>query len=209
MSQAAIPLWLRWAREIQAIAQTGLHFSANEFDRGRYQRLAEIASEIVSHFTQLPEDTLLKSFLAQPGYATPKVDVRAAVFLDGRILMVQERTDGMWSLPGGWADVNMSPAAMVEREVWEESGFRVSARKVAGVFESNHDRDPINVYHAYKVLFLCDLVGGEARTSNETSAVQYFGRDELPPFSPFRTPERVVQEAFAHLDDPDRPAAFE
>ena len=145
----------------------------------------------------------------QTGYATPKVDVRAAVFKEGQILLVQERSDGGWSLPGGWADVNERPSAMVEREVWEESGFQVRARKVVGVYESNHDRQPLTVYHAYKVVFLCDLLGGEARASNETLDVGFFGLDQLPPFSPNRTKLRFVQEAFAHLQDPRRPAAFD
>jgi ADP-ribose pyrophosphatase YjhB (NUDIX family) len=203
------PLWLLWAREIQAIGQTGLHFSQNEFDRQRYQRLEEIASQVMARYTEVTEEALRDDFAMQTGYATPKVDVRAAVFRDGQILLVQEASDGCWSLPGGWADVNERPSAMVEREVWEESGFHVRARKVVGLYESNHDRLPLTVYHAYKVVFLCDLVGGEARGSNETLDVGFFSLENLPPFSPSRTKLRFVQEAFAHMADPDRLAAFD
>ena len=209
LQETTTPLWLLWAREIQAIGQTGLHFSLNEFDRQRYQRLVDIASQVMARYTEVPEGDLQASFALQAGYATPKVDVRAAVFKDGQILLVQEASDGCWSLPGGWADVNERPSAMVEREVWEESGFRVRARKVVGVYESNHDRQPLTVYHAYKVVFLCDLVGGEARASNETLAVGFYSLENLPPFSPTRTRLRYVEEAFAHLQDPQRPAAFD
>lgn len=204
-----LPRWLAWAREIQAIGQTGGHFASNDFDRLRYGRLVEIASEILAHYTEIPEGAFNGDFNLQAGYATPKVDVRAAVFQGGRILLVQERADGKWSLPGGYADVNEQPSAMVEREVREESGYIVRARKVVGVYESNHDRQPLSVYHAYKVVFLCDLLGGEARPSNETLAADFFGLDQLPPFSPNRTKLRFVEEAFAHLQNPDRPAAFD
>ncbi len=209
MTPEDFPRWLAWAREIQAIGQTGCHFSANEFDRQRYTRLIELASEILAGYTHFPQEDLQESFLLQTGYATPKVDVRAAIFRDEQVLLVRERSDGGWSLPGGWADVNEAPAAMVEREVWEESGFHARAQKVIGVYESNHDREPLLVYHAYKVVFLCDLLDGEARPSNETSAVDFFPLDALPPFSVYRTQLRFIQEAFAHLHDPGRPAAFD
>jgi ADP-ribose pyrophosphatase YjhB (NUDIX family) len=117
--------------------------------------------------------------------------------------------DGMWSLPGGWADVNEAPSAMVEREVWEEAGLRVKARKLAGVYEANHDRDPVNALHSYKLLFLCEYQSGELQTSYETPDVRYFDLDDLPELSIHRTHQRHIREAFAHLQQPDRPAAFD
>ena len=201
--------WLEWAREIQAISQTGLHFNQNEFDIGRYRRLAEISSEIFESYSGLPAGDLLKIFLDQKGYATPKVDVRSAIFKNDQILLVREKADGGWSMPGGWADVNESPSAVAERETWEESGFFVKAKKLVGVFEANHGSQPIEVFHAFKVVFLCEITGGAPRPSSETTDVGFFSESSLPDFSAQRTPPQVVREAFAHHRDPHRPAAFD
>jgi hypothetical protein len=131
MSEENNSKWLEWAREIQALAQTGLTFAPNHYEEARNKRLLEIAAEITAHHTDLEIDTLKKSFMAQPGYATPKVDVRAAVIDDGKILLVKERTDGRWAMPGGWADVGDYPAQSAEREALEESGFIVKAKKLS------------------------------------------------------------------------------
>jgi ADP-ribose pyrophosphatase YjhB (NUDIX family) len=200
---------LEWAREIQALSQTGLHYSETEYHTQRYRRLMEIAAEIVENHAGLPKQPVLEDFLIQPGYATPKVDVRGAIVRDGKILLVQERVDGCWTMPGGWADVGEYPAAMVAREVWEESGFEVEVRKVIGVYDANRGGRPLQFYHAYKIVFLCEIVGGEARTSDETMAVGFFPFDELPPLSVERTGERHLVEVLAHLNDVNRPAAFD
>ena len=204
-----LPDWLAWAREIQALAQTGLAFSTNRYEAARCRRLLEIAAEIVASRTGLDEESLAEGFLAQPGYATAKIDVRGAVVRDGRILLVQERSDGRWCMPGGWADVGEYPSAMVAREVWEESGFRVRAVRVVGVFDANRGGTPLAFYHAYKIVFLCEILGGEARPSDETAAVDFFSFDDLPPLSEARTGPRHLEEVRAHLADPTRPAAFD
>jgi ADP-ribose pyrophosphatase YjhB (NUDIX family) len=209
MTVDALPLWLAWAREIQAISQTGLTYSLSHYDTERYQRLSAIAAEIVESQTGIPANPTLENFLAQPGYATPKVDVRGAVIRDGRILLVQERADGGWCMPGGWADVGETPAEMVVREVWEESGFRAVARKLIGIYDANRTGTPLSFFHAYKLVFLCEIVGGEARPSDETLAVDFFPFDVLPPLSSERTSERHLVEVAAHLREPDRPAAFD
>jgi ADP-ribose pyrophosphatase YjhB (NUDIX family) len=200
--------WLDWARELQALSQTGLTYSSSEYDTRRYQRLAEIAAEIAQDRGDLPKERLLEDFLEQSGYATPKVDVRGAVVREGKILLVKERVDGRWSMPGGWADVGEGPSEMVVREVWEESGFSVVPRKVVGVYDANR-RPPLAFYHAYKVVFLCEIVSGTACPSDETEAVEFFAFDQLPPLSSNRTDERHLSEVLAHLRDPDRPAAFD
>jgi ADP-ribose pyrophosphatase YjhB (NUDIX family) len=207
MAETGVPRWLEWAREIQALSQTGLHYSETEYHAQRYRRLMEIAAEIVESHAGLPRQPVLEGFLAQPGYATPKVDVRGAVVRDGKILLVQERADGCWAMPGGWADVGEYPSAMVVREVWEESGFEVQVRKVIGVYDANRGGRPQEFYHAYKVVFLCEIVGGEARTSDETMAVGFFSFDDLPPLSVERTGERHLVEVLAHVRDEQRPAA--
>lgn len=209
MSDGHVPRWLTWAREIQALSQTGLAFSSSEYETQRYQRLAEIAAEIIGDHTDLPEERLCEDFAMQPGYATPKVDVRGAVVRDGEILLVQERVDGLWCMPGGWADVGDLPSEMVMREVWEESGYRVVPRKVVGVFDANRSGRPLELYHAYKLVFLCELTGGQARPSNETLDVRFFPFDRLPPLSANRTHERHLAEVLAHVRDPRRPAAFD
>ena len=151
------------------IGQTGCYYAQNEFDRLRFQRLVEMSAEMISSNIGIPEKQVLAALGAQDGYVTPKVDVRGAIFNDGKVLLVKEITDGLWSLPGGWADVNEAPSKMVEREVKEETGLTVVARKIVGIYEANHDREPINVFHCYKVLFLCDYLNGELCVSHENS----------------------------------------
>ena len=209
MTIDALPHWLTWAREIQAISQIGLTYSQTRFDTERYTRLSALAAEIIESQTGLTAGPTLENFLVQPGYATPKVDVRAAVIRDGCILLVQERADGRWCMPGGWADVGETPAEMVVRETWEESGFRVVARKLIGAYDGNRTGTPLSFYHAYKLLFLCEIVGGEARPSDETLAVDFFPFDDLPSLSSERTNERHLAEVAAHLRNPHRPAAFD
>jgi ADP-ribose pyrophosphatase YjhB (NUDIX family) len=204
-----IPRWLIWAREIQALSQTGFHYAENEYQRQRYQRLFEIAAEIISEHTELETSSLVKTFQSQIGYATPRVDVRGAVFCDGKLLLVRERLDGGWTLPGGWADVGDLPSEAAEREVWEEAGFRVKARKVVGVYDANRAA-PLELFHAFKIIFLCEILSGEARPSDETSEVVFFGWNEIPGvFSGERTKLRHIQDAFAAYQDMACPTVFD
>ena len=207
--EESVPSWLAWARELQALAQTGLTFTGGHYDTLRYSRLIELAAEITAAHTGGLSVELAADFLKQPGYATPKIDVRGAVVRDGRILLVQERVDGKWCMPGGWADIDEVPSAMVAREVLEESGFLVEPRKVVGVFDANRSGTPREFFHAYKIVFLCDIVGGEARGSDETLAAEFFPFDSLPPLSSQRTHERHLAEVREHLLNPGRPAAFD
>ena len=204
-----VPEWLKWAREIQALAQTGLHFSETEYHRQRYTRLGELAAEIVASRSGSDPEPLFEDFLGQEGYATPKVDVRGAVFRDEQLLLVQERSDGKWCLPGGWADVGETPAEMVTREVLEESGFQVRPVKVIGIYDANRSGTPLAFYHAYKVVFLCQILGGAPRPSDETLAVEFFDRDRVPPLSIQRTALRHLLDVWAHHDDVGRNAEFD
>lgn len=209
MNQEKMPPWLEWAREIQGLCQTGLAFATTDYEIQRYTRLNEIAAEIVASQTNESLEALVKNFSAQPGYATAKIDVRGAVVRDGKILLVQERRDERWAMPGGWADVGDIPSEMVAREVWEESGFEVVPRKVLAVFDANRGGRPLEFFHAYKIIFLCEITGGEARPSDETTDVRFFRFDELPPLSMQRTNEKHLAEVRAHLGDECRPAAFD
>src|SRR5689334_10286271 len=132
-----IPTWIDWAREIFSLSQAGLTYSKNEFDIDRYKRLQEITAEMIASQSGIAKEAALDSFSMQAGDITPKVDVRGAVVQDGQILLMQERAGGKWAMPGGWADLGNSPASVAEREVWEESGFRVKAEKVLAVIDAN------------------------------------------------------------------------
>jgi len=202
------PNWLGWAREIFSLSQSGLTYSGNPYDIERYKRLQEITAEIIESQSRLSKESVLDSFSMQAGYITPKVDVRGAVVHEGKILLIQERADSHWAMPGGWADLGNSPASVAEREVWEESGFRVRAEKVVAVLDANRI-EPMEFYHAYKIIFLCKLLDGEPRTSHETLAVNFFAPNHLPPLSVYRTSESMLQEVFAHVEDPNRPTAFD
>lgn len=209
MTQPGVPRWLEWARQIQALSQTGYHYAENEYQRQRYQRLTEIAAEIISESAGLEYPPLVDAFRSQIGYATPRVDVRAAVFQHGKLLMVRERQDNGWTLPGGWADVGDVPSEAAEREAWEEAGFHVKARRVIGVYDANRV-GPLELFHAFKLVFLCDLLDGEARTSSETSEVAFFGPDEIPlHLSANRTQVRQIQDAFRFYQHPDLPTVFD
>ncbi|MDZ7724551.1 MAG: NUDIX hydrolase [candidate division KSB1 bacterium] len=208
MTGNKIPKWLKWAREIQAISQIGLAFAHNEYDRERNTRLAELATEILEEYADVGAESKA-SFVNQIGYATPKIDVRGAVLRDGKILLVKEQTDGRWCMPGGWADVGDSPASAVEREVWEESGFNVQTRKVIAVYDANRSGRPLSLYHAFKVIFLCEIISGEATPSHETPDVGFFEFDQLPDLSENRTHERHLDEIRKHLKNPDRATAFD
>jgi ADP-ribose pyrophosphatase YjhB (NUDIX family) len=202
------PKWLAWAQEIFSLSQSGITYSGNQYDIERYKRLQELTAEIIASQSEIAKEVVLDSFSMQAGYITPKVDVRGAVVRDGKILLIQERADGNWAMPGGWADLGNSPASVAEREVWEESGFRVKAEKVVAVIDANRI-EPMEFYHAYKIIFLCRFLDGEPRTSYETLAVDFFDPNHLPPLSSYRTNEEMLKEVFAHVADPHRPTVFD
>jgi ADP-ribose pyrophosphatase YjhB (NUDIX family) len=203
------PRWLEWAREIQALAQTGQAFTKSHYDRLSFARLERIAAEILAEHSGLGAAEAARAFSLEPGYATPKVDVRAAVVQDGRILLVRERADGKWAMPGGWADVGDRPSETAERETREESGFEVRAVRLVGAFDANRGARASMFFHAVKLIFICELVGGEAQASMETLDVGFFDFDDLPPLSEHRTNRRHLEEVRAQLRDPLRPAAFD
>lgn len=203
------PAWTL-GRKLQALAQTGLTFAANDYDRERYQAISVISAELMSLQCDTPIETFRQLFRQQDGYATPKVDVRAAAFRDGKILLVQEASDGQWTLPGGWADVNDSPTEAVEREVREESGFTAKVTKLAAVYDrAKHPHTPPFPFHIYKLFFLCEITGGEPRTSTETLAVDFFSPSCLPPLSVTRVVAAQIHRMFEHLRNPTLPTDFD
>ena len=193
------PKWLIWAKELQALSQTGLHFAAGNYDRERYERIGVIAAEILAAHTSLDLEEILALNRAELGYATPKVDVRGVVFRNGRILLVREIMDhDRWTLPGGWADVNESPAESVVREVREESGFDTRAVKVLAVYDRDKQGHvPPFPYHVYKLFFLCEIIGGEPCLNNEVSGIEFFAADQIPELSVSRVTNAQIARFFA------------
>jgi ADP-ribose pyrophosphatase YjhB (NUDIX family) len=203
------PKWLLWARRLQAIGQTGLTYTSNEYDIQRYTAIRDIAAEIMADGANTDLAVVREAFARELGYITPKVDVRAAVFRDGRILLVPEREDNAWTLPGGWADVGESPGEVAARETKEESGYDVTPVKLLALYDRDRHGHPPIPYHAYKVFFLCELTGGEAAASCETTEAAFFAGRELPPLSLTRVTEAEIAHLFDHLRHPDWPASFD
>lgn len=198
------------ARELRAIAQTGLTFSADRFDRQRYRRLQELAALLITRGSDAEAETIVKLLRDEKGYATPKVDVRGAAFIDGRVLMVREISDGLWTLPGGWADVNQTARQCVEREITEESGFKARAVKLAAVYDyQTSNRPQRHIDSIYKMFFLCEITGGTATPSEETSEVACFARDKLPPLSIGRATAVQIERMFQHVENSQLPTDFE
>jgi ADP-ribose pyrophosphatase YjhB (NUDIX family) len=201
---------LLWARELQAISQNGLTYAVNDYDRQRYTQIQRLAAEIMaSTDPRVAPQHLAEFFGREAGHATPKVDVRAAVFRDERILLVREISDGGWTLPGGWADVGDSPSIAALREVKEESGYDVKITKLVAAYDRDRHPHPPIPYHAYKLFFLCDLVGGEPTHSNETDGVDFFAEDKLPPLSLTRTLPEQIALMFRHYRNPELPTEFD
>lgn len=198
------------AREVRAIAQTGLAFTADGFDHQRYQRLRELAARLMAQGSSSEHESILQLLRQEKGYATPKVDVRGAAFVDGRVLMVREISDGKWTLPGGWADVNQSAGECVVREIAEESGFQARALKMAAVYDYQRSgHPPHHIDSIYKMFFICEITGGEARASDETSEVAFFARNELPPLSLGRTTAAQIERMFHHCEHPELATDFD
>lgn len=205
------PRWLRWARELQAIAQTGLAFTTNQYDIERYERLRDLASEIMAAGSDASVEQIRALFAAQSGYTTPKVDVRGVAFVDNRILLVRELRDGgRWTLPGGWADVNDSPSEACVREIREESGFIARAVKLLAVYDrSRHPHSPPHPFYVYKLFFLCRITGGSATTSSETGGAAFFAEHEIPELSISRVTPQQIARFFDHLRHPEWPTDFD
>ena len=194
---------------LQSMAQTGLEFSRDPHDIERYKKIQAIAAEISAETSAGNAGEIEEIFRLEKGYATPKIDVRAAIFREGMIMLVRERSDGCWTLPGGWADVGDSPGEAVAREVYEESGFIAKPVKVLAVLDRRRHGHPASLFHVYKIFMLCQITGGSARTSEETSEVGFFNERELPVLSMERVTPEQIGIMFEHYRNPDRPADFD
>lgn len=193
---------LDYIKRIQAIAQGGLTYSQSEYDLERYEELRSLSIKMLSMLSDEPIEKIKLSFASEKGYQTPKVDVRAVCIKDNKLLLVRERADNKWSLPGGWCDIGYSPSKMAKKEVWEESGFEVEVVKLLALYDKECHGHPMDIYHVYKLFFLCDITGGEAKSSVETSEVGFFDFNKLPELSLTRNTYKQIERIYELYKNP-------
>lgn len=194
--------WLEIAQSLQSIAQAGLTFTDDKYDIERYEQIMQMSKDILSDFSNIKMEKLDNIFSLEEGYLTPKVDVRAVIFKENKILMVKETIDGKWSLPGGWADVGLTASEVVVKEVKEESGLEVCAEKILAVFDMKCHPHPPEIYYVYKLFFLCREIGGVLATGIETSDTGFFSLNNLPELSTNRNTLSQIEKMFYINNNP-------
>lgn len=203
------PTLLDLGRRLLAVAQSGLHYTQNAFERERYEEAMNIAAELLAFDSKYETNAILQAWQLEEGYATPKLDVRGAIFRDRSVLLVKERSDGKWTLPGGFADVNEWPSLSVTKEIEQESGYLARAVKLAAVYDRNKHNYPPYIFHIWKLFFICEITGGEARTSIETDGVEFYPIDALPPLSTGRCTDVQILRMYEHYRHPALPTDFD
>jgi len=202
--------WLQWITEIQALCRTGLAYTDNEFDRLRFLRINEIVAEVTAEITLSPPDVTKSLFaMEQTSYATPLVDIRSFVLQDDKVLLVKERADGLWTLPGGFADVNEPPSEAVVRETLEESGYLVKPTRLLALWDKLKHDHPLQWPHIYKCMFHCELISGEPKINIEISEIDFFPLDKLPPLSTPRVTVTQMQRLYALIQDASHETIFD
>ena len=201
--------WLKWAIEIQSLAQAGLEYTDNVYDIERYERLREISAEMIAKKTDMDLEKVKDLFCNETGYQTPKIDTRAAIFKDNKILLTHE-SNGTWSLPGCWCDVLESVKSNTIKEVKEEAGLDVTANRLIAVQDRNKHNKPIYAYGVCKVFILCDVIGGEFIKNIETTETRYFGLDEIPDnLAEEKTNKEQIEMCFKAVNDPNWRVQFD
>lgn len=196
-------LWLQWAIELQSLAQAGLAYGKDLYDLERYERIREISAEILSNMSDIPVETVKTLFCNEIGYQTPKLDTRAAIFQDEKILLVQEK-NGKWSLPGGWCDVNVSVGENTVKEVEEEAGLNVAVERVIAIQDRAKHNFPEYAYGVCKIFVLCRKIGGEFRENIETTGFEYFPENDLPNLAREKNNEEQIKMCFEAYRAGDR-----
>ena len=196
------------ATELQSLAQAGLYYGKDVYDRERYTRIREIAAEMITLRSDLPYEKVTEVFCADSGYQTPKVDTRAAIFSGDRILLVREK-DGRWALPGGWCEFDLAPAANTVKEVREEAGREVKVTSLIAVQNRNDHNTPPYAYGVVKLFYLCEELGGEFRENSETTTADYFAADDLPPLAEEKCNADQVLMCFRAHNDPAMRTVFD
>ena len=194
--------WLEWAIELQSLAQAGLTYGKDEYDKERYERIREISAEMIARKSDISIEKVKDLFCNESGYQTPKIDTRAAIFENGKILLVRE-TNGKWSLPGGWVDVNVSVGDNVVKEVKEESGLDVKVDKVIAIQDRGKHNLPVYAYGVCKVFAQCSVVGGSFEPNIETTEFRYFTEDDLPELATEKNNEEQIKMCFSAYHSKD------
>ncbi|MEK5522828.1 ADP-ribose pyrophosphatase [Heyndrickxia sporothermodurans] len=201
--------WLEWVKQLQAIAQAGLTYSNDIYDKERFELIRKISIEILSNQTNMDTTFIKDLFANETGYQTPKVDIRAVVLRNKKILLVKEKTDNKWALPGGWADIGLSPSEVAVKEVKEESGYDVKAVKLLGILDKKYHPHPPSLYHVYKVFIQCEIIGGMSLEGIETSDVSFFAENELPELSEARNTKSQIEMAIRIANSSDERIYFD
>jgi len=188
--------WINWAIRLQSIAQAGLTFSENSYDLDRYKLIRDLSVEIMHEYTDLPIEKITGLFANETGYQTPKTDIRSAVFRNDEILLVREKIDGAWSMPGGWADVNSTPSESAARECLEEAGAVVKPRRIIAIHLANKHNNQLSPYTIYKIFFECELIEKKFVDNTETLDADFFPLDQLPSLSTDRTTKAQIEMCF-------------
>lgn len=196
-------------KKIQAIAFAGLEYCENDFDRERYEELKKLSQLLLAEITDTPIEKIQSLFVDEVGYQTPKVDVRAVVFKENKILMVKEKIDGKWSIPGGWVDIGYSPSEIAVKEAKEESGADVKPVRLLAVIDKLKHDYPISPFHTYKIFILCELVNNNFSSGTETSDVDFFSKDNLPPLSGTRITAGQIHLLFHLWENPSEQVVFD
>ncbi len=192
--------WLKWAIELQSLAQAGLTYCKDAYDKERYERIRDISAEILSLQTDIPIEKVKDLFCNEVGYQTPKLDTRAAIFENGKILLVREN-NGKWSLPGGWVDVNVSVKENVIKEVKEESGLDVTPDRLIAIQDRSKHNLPVYAYGVCKIFVLCSLLGGKFERNLETTGFSFFNIDQLPPLAEEKNNAEQISICFSAFQD--------
>lgn len=190
------PKWLSWAKQLQSIAQAGLTYSKDMYDIERFKQIRNLSVEILNEYTGLSNEKIQNLFCNETGYQTPKVDIRGVVFNEGKILLVKESIDGCWSLPGGWAEFNLSIKENVVKEIMEEAGLNVVPKRLIAVLDRNKHNEPVTAYGIYKVFVLCELIDGAFEKNIETEDSGFFSLKDLPPLSLERVTRNQIEMCF-------------
>lgn len=190
------PKWLSWAKQLQAIAQSGLTYSKDKYDIERFQQIRNLSVEILNEYTEISTEKIKDLFCNETGYQTPKVDIRGAVFKEDKILLVKESIDGCWSMPGGWAEFNLSIKENIIKEVREESGLNVVPKRLIAVLDRNKHNEPVTPYGIYKIFVLCDFIDGVFKSNIETEESGFFSLEDLPPLSLGRNTKKQIEMCF-------------
>ncbi|QKE72096.1 NUDIX hydrolase [Arthrobacter citreus] len=201
--------WLQWAQRIQAISQAGLAFTKDPFDKERYEELRNISADILNQYSNLQFEEIEGLFANERGYPTPKVDVRGVVFKDGKILLVREKSENKWSLPGGFCDVGLSASENVVKEIFEESGYKVETKKLLAVLDMTKHAHPPQLYHYYKLFIQCEIVGGNSTTGIETSGIDFFDVGQLPELSLSRNTAAQIELMYEYYQNPLKETWFD